>query len=123
MPPGEEKIFDPSVRNLSNLNLGGEISPAIGDLKNLQPMDFLGNKLTGQIPDEIGNCVSLMLVGFFYGYSLITTLMILNHALSGIAVSMVMKYADNIVKVPLNHLDERIGFCVFQTLHFPNSWH
>lgn len=37
--------------------------------------------------------------GFFYGYSLITILMILNHALSGIAVSMVMKYADNIVKV------------------------
>ncbi|KAI6700937.1 hypothetical protein NL676_015261 [Syzygium grande] len=37
--------------------------------------------------------------GFFHGYSLITTLMILNHALSGIAVSMVMKYADNIVKV------------------------
>nr|CAB3458393.1 unnamed protein product [Digitaria exilis] len=37
--------------------------------------------------------------GFFYGYSFITVLMILNHALSGIAVSMVMKYADNIVKV------------------------
>ncbi|KAJ4959426.1 hypothetical protein NE237_026537 [Protea cynaroides] len=37
--------------------------------------------------------------GFFHGYSLITTFMILNHALSGIAVSMVMKYADNIVKV------------------------
>lgn len=37
--------------------------------------------------------------GFFYGYTLITTCMILNHALSGIAVSMVMKYADNIVKV------------------------
>ncbi|XP_047319946.1 CMP-sialic acid transporter 2-like [Impatiens glandulifera] len=37
--------------------------------------------------------------GFFHGYSLITALMILNHALSGIAVSMVMKYADNIVKV------------------------
>ncbi|KAK6916251.1 Nucleotide-sugar transporter, partial [Dillenia turbinata] len=37
--------------------------------------------------------------GFFHGYSFITTLMILNHALSGIAVSMVMKYADNIVKV------------------------
>ncbi|PSS08229.1 CMP-sialic acid transporter 2 like [Actinidia chinensis var. chinensis] len=37
--------------------------------------------------------------GFFHGYSLITTLMIVNHALSGIAVSMVMKYADNIVKV------------------------
>uniref|UniRef100_A0A453B852 Uncharacterized protein n=1 Tax=Aegilops tauschii subsp. strangulata TaxID=200361 RepID=A0A453B852_AEGTS len=37
---------------------------------------------------------------FFHGYSFITLLMILNHALSsGIAVSMVMKYADNIVKV------------------------
>ncbi|KAG6735980.1 hypothetical protein POTOM_061332 [Populus tomentosa] len=40
--------------------------------------------------------------GFFYGYSLITTLMILNHALSGIAVSMVMKFADNIVKHQFN---------------------
>ncbi|CAH1442244.1 unnamed protein product [Lactuca virosa] len=38
--------------------------------------------------------------GFFHGYSLITVLMIINHALSGIAVSMVMKYADNIVKQP-----------------------
>ncbi|GMH18138.1 hypothetical protein Nepgr_019979 [Nepenthes gracilis] len=37
--------------------------------------------------------------GFFHGYSYIIVLMIVNHALSGIAVSMVMKYADNIVKV------------------------
>ncbi|KAI3795642.1 hypothetical protein L1987_38298 [Smallanthus sonchifolius] len=37
--------------------------------------------------------------GFFHGYSPITVLMIINQALSGIAVSMVMKYADNIVKV------------------------
>ncbi|KAM4071064.1 hypothetical protein ACB094_11G033400 [Castanea mollissima] len=36
---------------------------------------------------------------FFYGYSSITVIMILNQALSGLAVSMVMKYADNIVKV------------------------
>ncbi|KAL6963574.1 CMP-sialic acid transporter 2 [Sarracenia purpurea var. burkii] len=42
---------------------------------------------------------AVMNKGFFHGYSLVTTLMILNHALSGIAVSMVMKYADNIVKV------------------------
>ncbi|KAG8485893.1 hypothetical protein CXB51_020230 [Gossypium anomalum] len=42
---------------------------------------------------------AVMNKGFFHGYSIITTLMILNHALSGIAVSMVMKYADNIVKV------------------------
>ncbi|KAL5225194.1 hypothetical protein ABZP36_011833 [Zizania latifolia] len=45
--------------NLSNLNLGGEISPAVGELKNLQFVDLKGNKLTGQIPDEIGDCVSL----------------------------------------------------------------
>ncbi|XP_050223146.1 LRR receptor-like serine/threonine-protein kinase ERL1 [Mercurialis annua] len=45
--------------NLSNLNLGGEISTAVGDLRNLQSLDFMGNKLTGQIPDEIGNCASL----------------------------------------------------------------
>ncbi|GJN01054.1 hypothetical protein PR202_ga18289 [Eleusine coracana subsp. coracana] len=45
--------------NLSNLNLGGEISPAIGALKSLQSVDLKGNKLAGQIPDEIGDCVSL----------------------------------------------------------------
>ncbi|KAG1359170.1 LRR receptor-like serine/threonine-protein kinase ERL1 [Cocos nucifera] len=45
--------------NLSNLNLGGEISPAVGELKSLQSIDLKGNKLTGQIPDEIGDCVSL----------------------------------------------------------------
>ncbi|KAI3891502.1 hypothetical protein MKX03_034645 [Papaver bracteatum] len=45
--------------NLSSLNLGGEISPAIGDLKNLQTVDLKGNRLSGQIPDEIGNCLGL----------------------------------------------------------------
>ncbi|KAL3647422.1 hypothetical protein CASFOL_008390 [Castilleja foliolosa] len=48
--------------NLSNLNLGGEISSAFGDLRNLELLDLQGNKLTGQIPDEIGNCVSLYLI-------------------------------------------------------------
>lgn len=37
--------------------------------------------------------------GFFHGYNGIVCVMITNHALSGIAVSLVMKYADNIVKV------------------------
>ncbi|KAI9111983.1 hypothetical protein K1719_016879 [Acacia pycnantha] len=46
--------------NLSSLNLGGEISPAIGDLRNLQSIDLQGNKLTGQIPDEIGDCTALI---------------------------------------------------------------
>lgn len=46
--------------NLSDLNLGGEISPAIGDLKNLKAVDLRGNRLTGQIPDEIGDCGDLI---------------------------------------------------------------
>ncbi|KAF6154269.1 hypothetical protein GIB67_026725 [Kingdonia uniflora] len=53
-------------------------------------------------PEMSATCKNLGAVkklGFFHGYSLVTTCMILNHALSGIAVSMVMKYADNIVKV------------------------
>ncbi|XP_059067552.1 CMP-sialic acid transporter 2 [Cryptomeria japonica] len=41
----------------------------------------------------------IMNKGFFHGYSLITVCTIINHALSGIAVSMAMKYANNIVKV------------------------
>jgi len=37
--------------------------------------------------------------GFFGGYNGLVCIMILNHALSGLAVSLVMKYADNLVKV------------------------
>ncbi len=41
----------------------------------------------------------IMEKGFFAGYTLLTCVMILNHALSGLAVSLVMKYANNITKV------------------------
>ncbi|KAG9133464.1 hypothetical protein Leryth_013273 [Lithospermum erythrorhizon] len=51
--------FNVVALNLSNLNLGGEISPAIGQLKGLLSIDLKGNGLTGQIPDEIGECSSL----------------------------------------------------------------
>ncbi|KAL2578011.1 hypothetical protein AAZV13_16G172500 [Glycine max] len=40
--------------NLSSLNLGGEISPAIGDLVNLQSMDLSYNQISGEIPYNIG---------------------------------------------------------------------
>ncbi|XP_039126845.1 CMP-sialic acid transporter 2-like [Dioscorea cayenensis subsp. rotundata] len=57
----------------------------------------------GMIFNLIAICVqdydAVMNKGFFHGYSFITVCMVFNHALSGIAVSMVMKYADNIVKV------------------------
>ncbi|GLJ11825.1 hypothetical protein SUGI_0177910 [Cryptomeria japonica] len=54
--------FDVVALNLSHLNLGGEISPAIGDLKSLQSIDIKGNGLSGQIPDEIGDCSSLKIL-------------------------------------------------------------
>ncbi|BFG18054.1 hypothetical protein CerSpe_043280 [Prunus speciosa] len=51
--------FNVIALNLSGLNLDGEISPAIGNLKGLQSIDLRGNRLSGQIPDEIGDCSSL----------------------------------------------------------------
>ncbi|KAM7259817.1 hypothetical protein ACFE04_015558 [Oxalis oulophora] len=51
--------FNVVALNLSNMNLAGEISPAIGNLKALITLDFKGNRLSGQIPDEIGDCSSL----------------------------------------------------------------
>lgn len=51
--------FNVVALNLSDLNLDGEISPAIGDLKSLLSIDLRGNRLSGQIPDEIGDCSPL----------------------------------------------------------------
>ncbi|CAH8308033.1 unnamed protein product [Eruca vesicaria subsp. sativa] len=51
--------FNVVALNLSDLNLDGEISPTIGDLKSLLSIDLRGNRLSGQIPDEIGDCSSL----------------------------------------------------------------
>ncbi|CAL5410562.1 unnamed protein product [Camellia sinensis] len=56
--------------NLSNLNLGGEISPAIGDLKNLQSMDFQvdlsDNLLYEDIPFSISKLKQLELFYKFF---------------------------------------------------------
>ncbi|GFZ15588.1 leucine-rich receptor-like protein kinase family protein [Actinidia rufa] len=51
--------FNVVALNLSSLNLDGEISPAIGELRSLISIDLRGNRLSGQIPDEIGDCSSL----------------------------------------------------------------
>ncbi|KAL3633561.1 hypothetical protein CASFOL_022323 [Castilleja foliolosa] len=51
--------FNVVALNLSGLNLDGEISPAIGQLKALLSIDLRSNKLSGQIPDEIGDCSAL----------------------------------------------------------------
>ncbi|XP_027364050.1 LRR receptor-like serine/threonine-protein kinase ERL2 isoform X2 [Abrus precatorius] len=45
--------------NLSSLNLGGEISPAIGDLGNLQSMDLSDNQLYGDISFSISKLKQL----------------------------------------------------------------
>lgn len=55
----ENNTFNVIALNLSALNLDGEISPAIGNLKGLNSLDLRGNRLAGQIPDEIGDCSSL----------------------------------------------------------------
>ncbi|THG12069.1 hypothetical protein TEA_027161 [Camellia sinensis var. sinensis] len=77
--------------NLSNLNLGGEISPAIGDLKNLQSMyaffanpvglvfllivtrNLKNNQLTGPIPSTLTQIPNLKTLGL-RGNSLTGTL-------------------------------------------------
>ncbi|KAK4353266.1 hypothetical protein RND71_028784 [Anisodus tanguticus] len=51
--------FNIVALNLSSLNLDGELSPAIGQLKGLISIDLRGNRLSGQIPDEIGDCSAL----------------------------------------------------------------
>ncbi|KAM0918271.1 hypothetical protein ACQ4PT_008870 [Festuca glaucescens] len=51
--------FAVAALNLSGLNLEGEISPAVGSLKSLVSIDLKSNGLTGQIPDEIGDCSSI----------------------------------------------------------------
>ncbi|KAL0330513.1 UNVERIFIED_CONTAM: LRR receptor-like serine/threonine-protein kinase ERECTA [Sesamum radiatum] len=52
--------FNVVALNLSGLNLDGEISPVIGQLKGLLSIDLRGNRLSGQIPDEIGDCSALI---------------------------------------------------------------
>ncbi|KAF5802606.1 putative protein kinase RLK-Pelle-LRR-XIIIb family [Helianthus annuus] len=51
--------FNVVALNLSGLNLDGELSPSIGELKGLFSIDLRGNRLSGQIPDEIGDCSNL----------------------------------------------------------------
>ncbi|XP_021744110.1 LRR receptor-like serine/threonine-protein kinase ERECTA [Chenopodium quinoa] len=55
----DNATFNIVALNISGLNLDGEISPAIGDLKSLLSIDLSRNRLSGQIPDEIGDCSSL----------------------------------------------------------------
>ncbi|CAL9060499.1 LRR receptor-like serine/threonine-protein kinase ER1 isoform X1 [Musa acuminata AAA Group] len=58
--------FSVVALNLSGLNLDGEISPAIGNLKALVSIDLKANRLSGQIPDEIGACSSLKTLDLSY---------------------------------------------------------
>ncbi|CAH9076771.1 unnamed protein product [Cuscuta europaea] len=58
--------FSVLALNLSGLNLDGELSPAIGQLKGLLSLDLKQNRLSGQIPDEIGDCSSLKSLDLSY---------------------------------------------------------
>ncbi|VFQ97763.1 unnamed protein product [Cuscuta campestris] len=58
--------FNVVALNLSGLNLDGELSPAIGQLKGLLSLDLKQNRLSGQIPDEVGDCSSLKSLDLSY---------------------------------------------------------
>ncbi|XP_020081619.1 LRR receptor-like serine/threonine-protein kinase ERECTA isoform X1 [Ananas comosus] len=58
--------FNVIALNLSSLNLEGEISPSIGNLKSLISIDLKANRFSGQIPDEIGDCPSLKVIDISY---------------------------------------------------------
>ncbi|XP_042449890.1 LRR receptor-like serine/threonine-protein kinase ER1 [Zingiber officinale] len=62
----DNATFSVVALNLSGLNLDGEISPAIGNLKSLVSIDLKANRLSGQIPDEIGACSSLKTLDLSY---------------------------------------------------------
>ncbi|KAL1816862.1 hypothetical protein ACET3Z_019436 [Daucus carota] len=47
---------------LLNMNLSGELSPALGRLSYMKIMDFMWNKISGSIPVEVGNIKSLELL-------------------------------------------------------------
>lgn len=58
--------FSVVALNLSGLNLDGEISPAIGNLKGVVSIDLRETRVSGQIPDEIGDCSSLKTLDFSF---------------------------------------------------------
>ncbi|XP_060674188.1 probable LRR receptor-like serine/threonine-protein kinase At1g06840 isoform X1 [Ziziphus jujuba] len=47
---------------LLNMNLSGSLVPELGQLSQLQILDFMWNELTGTIPKEIGKIASLILL-------------------------------------------------------------
>ncbi|CAI9097155.1 OLC1v1033513C5 [Oldenlandia corymbosa var. corymbosa] len=49
-------------RLLMNMNLSGTLAPELGQLSQLEILDFMWNELTGSIPKEIGNIKSLRLL-------------------------------------------------------------
>ncbi|TXG46834.1 hypothetical protein EZV62_026128 [Acer yangbiense] len=46
--------------HLLNMNLSGNLSPALGRLSYLEILDFLWNNISGSIPEEIGNIKPLI---------------------------------------------------------------
>ncbi|TXG46832.1 hypothetical protein EZV62_026126 [Acer yangbiense] len=48
--------------HLLNMNLSGNLSPALGRLSYLETLNFMWNNISGSIPEEIGNINSLKLL-------------------------------------------------------------
>ncbi len=56
---GEGRVL---VLGLGDNRLTGEIPPELGNLVNLRGLDLKDNQLTGEIPPELGNLVNLVLL-------------------------------------------------------------
>ncbi|TKY65642.1 LRR receptor serine/threonine-protein kinase [Spatholobus suberectus] len=59
---GADGYFHVSEIYLMTMNLSGSLSPQLGQLSQLEILDFMWNNLKGTIPKEIGNIKSLRLL-------------------------------------------------------------
>ncbi|XP_061375466.1 probable LRR receptor-like serine/threonine-protein kinase At1g06840 isoform X2 [Gastrolobium bilobum] len=59
---GADGYFHVRELYLMTMNLSGSLAPQLGQLSQLEILDFMWNNLTGTIPKEIGNITSLKLL-------------------------------------------------------------
>ncbi|XP_057754470.1 probable LRR receptor-like serine/threonine-protein kinase At1g06840 isoform X1 [Arachis stenosperma] len=59
---GDDGYFHVQELYLMTANLSGTLAPELGQLSQLEILDFMWNKLTGTIPKEIGNIATLKLL-------------------------------------------------------------
>lgn len=86
MPPAAFAVLNAEQSEIESARLSEAISQAAADLALYVPICAEGG--TG-----------LWMLHLFQGYSLVTCMVVLNLAVSGLLVSWIMKFADSIMKV------------------------